>query len=73
MYTIWRDTIASGPVDNEEFADEREAIEYAFTNLPCDDFPYMVLDEEENEYTCFVFQGMVYRAKQALARVGEGE
>lgn len=48
--------------DNEGlFETVDEAIDFIYDELNSDDFPYGILDEDENVYVCIVFQREEWR------------
>lgn len=59
MFSIYRDTYDKA--EDEIFDNEQQAIEYALELLPSDDFIYLIMDEDENDFTAMVFQGEVWR------------
>lgn len=65
MFVI--DKVNSEEQVDKVFKTEQEAVEYALTQLPSDDFAYIVAEdsggsiEDGPPYTCIVFQGQEWR------------
>lgn len=59
MFSIYRDTYQKA--EDETFDNEQQAIEYALELLPSDDFIYLILDKDTEDFTAMVFQGKVWR------------